>query len=159
MSKNKNYEIWPRNWKGKKKKLFENLNPWVVLGRNLFFFLCVASFTWNWMKLAVLFSVFLAQKWNWLWFHGWNWLKLWNRQDSVGKKLKLTARGFFVAVSANFFPTESGRFHNFSKFHPSNHSQFHFWAKKTENKTASFIQFHVKLATHTKKRGFYLKPL
>ena len=30
-------------------------------------------------------------------------------------------------------------------------ASFIFWAKKTENKTASFIQFHVKLATHKKK--------
>ena len=47
----------------------------------------MASFTWR-VKLVIFFSVFLAQKWNWLWFHGWNWLKLWNRPDSVRKKLR-----------------------------------------------------------------------
>ena len=52
---------------------------WVVLGRNLIFFLCVASFTWKLdetggfvfcffgskMKLAVVSWVKLAKNWNW----------------------------------------------------------------------------------------------
>ena len=46
------------------------------------------------------------------------------------------------------------RFHNFSPIKSWNHSQFHFWAKKSETKPASFIQFHVKWQ---KKRWFPIK--
>ena len=42
------------------------------------------------------------------------------RPDAVGnKKLKLTARGFAVAVSLNFYPDRAGRFHNLANFIPN----------------------------------------
>ena len=53
----------------------------------------------------------------------------------------------------HFFPTESGRFHNFSPIKSWNHSQFHFWAKKTETKHS---QFHAvsRETDHKKKSRF-----
>ena len=93
--------------------------------------------------IVAQFHVKLAKKW-WIFFYDilaskmkladgfmiFNGIKLWNRQIRLGKKMKLTARkkwnwrhaasprpsvSFFSAVSFIFFPTESGRFHNFSR--------------------------------------------
>ena len=124
--------------------------------RNLtyFYFLLWPSFTWNWRKNGGFFFYdILASKMKladgFIILRG---IKLWNRQSWSGKKMKLTARGFAAAVSFIFFPTDSGRFHNFSPFKAWNRSQFHFWAEKADNKIASFIQFHVKQTQ--KKRLF-----
>ena len=114
-----------------------------------FIFYCGTVSRENWVKLVILFLFYLAQKMKLAdGFMGENWHKIVKPSRSrSGKKMKLTARGYAAAVSFIFFPTDSGRFHNFSQFHPWNHSQFHFWAKKTEKKITSFTQFHVKLAT------------
>ena len=65
------------------------------------------------------------------WFHGWNWHKIMKPPDSVGKKNWNWRHLALPRPSVSFFfPIESGRFQNFSQFHPWNHSQFHFWAKK-----------------------------
>ena len=119
-----------------------------------FIFYCGTVSRENWVKLVILFLFYLAQKMKLAdGFMGENWHKIVKPSRSrSGKKMKLTARGFAAAVSFIFFPTDSGRFHNFSQFHPWNHSQFHFWAKKTEKKITSFTQFHVKLATQKKMR-------
>ena len=84
-------------------------------------------------------------------------IKLWNRQSWSGKKMKLTARGFAAAVSFIFFPTNSGRFHNFSPLKLWNHSQFHFWAKITEKMPPVSHSFTWNWAQ--KKKGFNRKPL
>ena len=123
-----------------------------------FLFLLWISFTWNWQKNVYIFSKFFGIKseTGW-WFHVRNWHKIMKPPDSVGKKNWNWRHAASPRPSVSiFFPTEFWRFHNFSQFHPWNHSQFHFWAKKTENKTASFIQFHVKLATHKKKNMRFL---
>ena len=122
-----------------------------------FIFYCGTVSRENWVKLVIFFLFYLAQKMKLAdGFMGENWHKIVKPSRSrSGKKMKLTARGYAAAVSFIFFPTDSGRFHNFSQFHPWNHSQFHFWAKKTEKKITSFTQFHVKLATKKiKKWGF-----
>ena len=59
-----------------------------------------------WHQKIKLADGFMSQKWH----------KIMKPPDSVWKKMKLTARGFAAAVSFIFFPTESGRFHNFSHF-------------------------------------------
>ena len=103
--------------------------------RNLtnFLFLLWISFTWNWRKNVYNFLNFLASKVKLADdFMDRNWHKIMKPPYSVGEKMKLTARGCAAARQFHFFPTESGRFHNFSQFHPWNHSQFHFWAKKSE---------------------------
>ena len=102
-----------------------------------FIFYCGTVSRENWVKLVILFLFYLAQKMKLAdGFMGENWHKIVKPSRSrSGKKMKLTARGFAAAVSFIFFPTDSGRFHNFSQFHPWNHSQFHFWAKKTEKKS------------------------
>ena len=119
-------------------------NPVGIRSKPLFF-LCVVSFTWNWMKLAVLLSAFSAQKWNWLRFHALKGLKLWNRPESVGKKMKLTAaaEGNFRAlvqfsknsplpraVSFIFFPTDSGGFITLWPLKPRNHQPLSFCLPK-----------------------------
>ena len=48
---------------------------WKVLYRNLFF---CAQFCVKLDETGGIFSVILAQKWNWLWFHDFKGLKLWN---------------------------------------------------------------------------------
>ena len=101
---------------------------------SLFLFFIVPQFhvktSWNWRHY---FLIILASKMKladgFMILRG---IKLWNRQSWSGKKMKLTARGFAAAVSFIFFPTNSGRFHNFSPLKSWNHSQFHFWAKITE---------------------------
>ena len=50
----------------------------------------------NWMKLAVLFYCFYwLKKWNLLWFHGWDWLKL--KKETDRARLRR-------ARSVSFFP-------------------------------------------------------
>ena len=109
---------------------------------HLFFIFIVNQFHVKLTKKCLYFSEFfgIKSKTGW-WFHGWNWHKIMKPPYSVGKKMKLTARGFAAARQFHFFPTESGRFHNFSQFHPWNHSQFHFWAKKSEKILTFFVSF------------------
>ena len=99
----------------------------------IFIFYCGTVLRENWMKLAVFFLIIFASKIKladgFMILRG---IKLWNRQSWSGKKMKLTTRGCAAAVSFIFFPTDFGRFHNFSPLKSWNHSQFHFWAKITE---------------------------
>ena len=130
-----------------------------VLGRNpLFFFL--VSFTWNFMKLAVWFQFFWLKKWNWLWFHYFKGLKLWNRQSQSGTKWNWRPRrsrvpsvSFFSrrrVPSVSFcFPTDLWRFHKFMPLKimkPS--ASFFFDAKKIWNQ---YRQFHPVFAWNLSK--------
>ena len=109
------------------------------------------------MELGALFSDYFGIKneTGW-WFDDFKGHKIMKPPELVGKKMKLTARSFAAAVSFIFFPTNSGRFHNFSPLKSWNHSQFHFCCENNRKNAASFIQFHVKLPT--KKEGFSIKP-
>ena len=119
-----------------------------------FFFFFVASFTWNCCKMVVFFYLFLAQKWNCLWFHDFKWLKLWNRPHSVWKKMKLTAAAKPRAVSFIFFPDRMWRFHNFMplEIHETI-SQFYFWCQKNDKRISTIFTtvFTWNLATIKKK--------
>ena len=127
--------------------------PRYILRGNLTFFF-VASFTWNCCKMVVFFYLFLAQKWNWLWFHDFKWLKLWNRPHSVWKKMKLTAAAKPRAVSFIFFPDRMWRFHNFMplEIHETI-SQFYFWCQKNDKRISTIFTtvFTWNLATIKKK--------
>ena len=118
------------------------------------YFFFVASFTWNCCKMVVFFYLFLAQKWNWLWFHDFKWLKLWNRPHSVWKKMKLTAAAKPRAVSFIFFPDRMWRFHNFMplEIHETI-SQFYFWCQKNDKRISTIFTtvFTWNLATIKKK--------
>ena len=111
------------------------------------------------MKLAGLVSVFLAQKWNWLWFHDFMGLKLWNRPDSVGKKMKLTAAAQPRAVSFIFFPDRIWRFHNFMPLKSWNHQPVSFlMRKKSETNTSQFhssFTWNWSKIKNKNKGGFY----
>ena len=103
------------------------------------------------MKLVVWFQVFWLKKWNWLWFHYFKGLKLWNRQSQSGTKWNWRPRrsrvpsvSFFSrrrVPSVSFcFPTDLWRFHNFMPLKimkPS--ASFFFDAKKIWNQ---YRQFH-----------------
>ena len=74
-------------------------------------------------------------------------IKLWNRE-----KIETDGTWLRRGRQFHFFPTESGRFHNFSHFNSWNHSQFHFLTLKDVKKASIFRQFHVKLAPQKKVR-------
>ena len=61
------------------------------------------GFTWNCTKLSECFLFFCHQKWNWLWFHVWNLLKLWNHPVSVRKKNETDGRGEAACRQFHFF--------------------------------------------------------
>ena len=80
-------------------------------------------------------------------------IKLLNRPEfGREKKLKLTARGCAAAVSFIFFPTDFGRFHNFSPLKIMKPQPVSFLSQNNRKNAASFIQFHVKLGTKKKKK-------
>ena len=113
------------------------------------------------MKLAGLFSVFLAQKWNWLWFHGWNWLKLWNRPDLVGKKIETDGRGEAACRQFQFFfPTKFWTVSQFyASFHPWNHQPLSFFEPiKTVKQNGQFhpvFTWNCATSQNKNKCGFY----
>ena len=124
---------------------------------HLFFIFIVAQFSReNCTKLSEWFSDFFAsKKWNWLRVsYNETGIKLWNHQFRSGKKMKLTARGFAAAVSFIFFPTDFGRFHNFSPLKIMKPQPVSFLSQNNRKQTASFIKFHVKLGTKKNKEGF-----
>ena len=71
----------------------------------IFIFYCTTVSRENCMKLAVLFSDYfgIKNKTGW-WFHDFKGHKIMKPPKSVGKKMKLTARGCAAAVSFIFFP-------------------------------------------------------
>ena len=70
-----------------------------------FFFFC-AQFHVKLYETGGIFSVIFFPKRNWLWFHNFKGLKLWNRPELVGKKMKLTTAAKPRAVSFIFFPDQ-----------------------------------------------------
>ena len=117
----------------------------------IFIFYCATVSRENFMKLAELFSDYFGIKneTGW-WIHDFKGHKLWNRQSRSGKKMKLTARGCAAAVSFIFFPTDFGRFHNFSPLKIMKPQPVSFLSQNNRKQTASFIKFHVKLGTKKK---------
>ena len=112
------------------------------------FFSFVLSFTLNWLKLAAFFSVILAQKWNWLLFLA---VQSWSRKNETEGRGEAACRQF------HFFPDQLWRFHNFSPLKIMKPQPVSFLSQNNKKQTASFIKFHVKLGTHTKKRRFLAK--
>ena len=100
------------------------------------------QFMWNFMKLDVLVSLFFAQKRNWLWWHYFMGLKLWNRQSRSGTKWNRRLRRSRVPSVSFCFPTDLWRFYNFmflKIMKPS--ASFIFDAKIIRKNAASFIKF------------------
>ena len=121
----------------------------------IFYFYCGSVSRETDEKMSIFFQNFLASKVKLAdGFMNETGIKLWNRQIRSGKKIETDGtrlrRGTSVSI---FFPTESGRFHNFSQFHSWNHTQFHFLKQNQKKMIRHFRQFQVKT---TKKKSRFL---
>ena len=74
--------------------------------------------------------------------------------DSVGKKMKLTARGCAAAVSFIFFPTDFGRFHNFSPLKIMKPQPVSFLSQNNRKENRQFHKVSRETGHTQKKEGF-----
>ena len=119
----------------------------------IFIFYCATVSRENFIKLAVLFSDYfgIKNKTGW-WFHDFKGHKIMKPPKSVGKKKWNWRHAAAPRPSVSFFfPTDFGRFHNFSPLKIMKPQPVSFLSQNNRKQTASFIKFHVKLGTKKKK--------